>query len=255
MHVINNNGTGTAVVLVHGNSLSAETWRAQLDAPELAHHRLLAPDLPGHGRSAWNAQDEPYTLEGLAHAVAAMIAPLPKVVLVGHSLGGHVAMRVLARVQNVSALMLCGAPPLRGADDMARAFLPGPALAKAFEPALNPGDAAGMAAAWSWDGCAHQADLATMILAADPRVRADLGAQIARGDLQDELALLRNSGVPTAMVHGTHDLGVNGTYLEDLAPHFWRGRVHALDGTGHMPQLQRPTAFNHILNELIAAHG
>jgi pimeloyl-ACP methyl ester carboxylesterase len=44
-------GTGQAVILVHGNSSSARTWQGLLDSPFGERYRCLALDLPGHGQS------------------------------------------------------------------------------------------------------------------------------------------------------------------------------------------------------------
>ena len=44
-------GEGPAVLLIHGNSSSGEIFRRQFEDPQLAHLRLVAFDLPGHGAS------------------------------------------------------------------------------------------------------------------------------------------------------------------------------------------------------------
>lgn len=75
-----------SVVLVHGWTCNAEFWRA--NAPELAkEYRVIAIDLPGHGRS-----DKPqakYTMEYFARAVDAVLlhAKVKRAVLAGHSMG------------------------------------------------------------------------------------------------------------------------------------------------------------------------
>ncbi len=70
---------------------------------------VLTPDLPGHGASA----DDPFTLDGAADAVAALIereAHGGQAVLVGLSLGGYVAMALAARrPELVSGLAVSGA--------------------------------------------------------------------------------------------------------------------------------------------------
>ncbi|MBK9422376.1 MAG: alpha/beta hydrolase [Flavobacteriales bacterium] len=107
-----NNGTGQEVLLVHGNSLDLGTYSAQLNARELAHLRLIAIDLPGHGGSEPFPTNKNYTLENMAEKVADLVRSMNDPVLVGHSLGGHLCMRVLAQVKNVRALVLFGSPPL-----------------------------------------------------------------------------------------------------------------------------------------------
>jgi pimeloyl-ACP methyl ester carboxylesterase len=82
------------VVLVHGLSDSCRTWSHI--APALANERrVYALDLPGHGFS--NRPDVPYEIGWYAGVVSDWIRSLglEDVDLIGHSLGGGIAMRVL----------------------------------------------------------------------------------------------------------------------------------------------------------------
>src|SRR5829696_6273390 len=82
------------VVLVHGLSDSCRTWNRI--APELAAgRRVYALDLPGHGRSA--RHDAPYDVAWYGGVVSDWIRHLGLLDfdLIGHSLGGGVAMRVV----------------------------------------------------------------------------------------------------------------------------------------------------------------
>jgi pimeloyl-ACP methyl ester carboxylesterase len=85
-------GEGPTVVLIHGIAGSSTTWRAVM--PSLAvHHTVIAPDLLGHGHSAKPRGD--YSLGAYASGIRDLLAVLDKerVTLVGHSLGGGVAMQ------------------------------------------------------------------------------------------------------------------------------------------------------------------
>jgi cis-3-alkyl-4-acyloxetan-2-one decarboxylase len=105
-------GAGPPLVLVHGLGGSATNW-CEL-APLLAErHRLVIPDLPGHGGSAPLAGVS--GLQPYADRVAAVMAHegIDRAPVVGHSLGGPVVLRLaLRRPENVSAVVLAGAAGL-----------------------------------------------------------------------------------------------------------------------------------------------
>ena len=85
-------GSGPPLVLIHGITSSAESWRPVIDG--LARdHTVIAPDLLGHGASAKPRGD--YSLGAYASGVRDLLAVLghDHVSIVGHSLGGGVAMQ------------------------------------------------------------------------------------------------------------------------------------------------------------------
>lgn len=78
-----------ALVFVHGWSCDRTYWRAQTDH-FAASHRVVAVDLGGHGESGLGRKD--WTMAAFGGDVRAVVEALAlrKVVLVGHSMGGHV---------------------------------------------------------------------------------------------------------------------------------------------------------------------
>ncbi|NIR78001.1 MAG: alpha/beta fold hydrolase, partial [Gemmatimonadetes bacterium] len=87
-------GEGPPLVLLHGPGESAVNWRWVL--PELMEsHRVVAPDLPAHGRSGGRdgPLDAPRVLDWLEEVVERPSSPP---VLVGHVLGGALAARYAA---------------------------------------------------------------------------------------------------------------------------------------------------------------
>ncbi len=85
-----------AVVMLHGAGFDHSTWA--LHSRWFAHHgfSVLAPDLPGHGRSAGKALP---TIADMADWTAALLdaAKAPKAKLVGHSMGSLIALETSAR--------------------------------------------------------------------------------------------------------------------------------------------------------------
>src|SRR5580704_15894744 len=85
-------GSGPALVLLHGITCSSETWEEII--PALAKHfTVIAPDLLGHGQSAKPSTE--YSPGAYAAIVRDLLIGLgqTRVTLVGHSLGGGIAMQ------------------------------------------------------------------------------------------------------------------------------------------------------------------
>ncbi|WP_434597781.1 alpha/beta fold hydrolase [Streptomyces sp. A5-4] len=85
-------GKGDTVLLIHGIGDSSETWRDVM--PDLArNYRVIAPDLLGHGGSDKPRAD--YSLPAYANGMRDLLSVLgvERATLVGHSLGGAVAMQ------------------------------------------------------------------------------------------------------------------------------------------------------------------
>ena len=108
-------GSGTPLVLVHGLAGAASNW-AELAPLLLRRHRVLIVELPGHGGS--DPLPAAPTLDPYADCVVELarlegLLPAP---LVGHSLGGTVALRAAGRhPRDVTAVVLLAAAGISSA--------------------------------------------------------------------------------------------------------------------------------------------
>jgi pimeloyl-ACP methyl ester carboxylesterase len=107
-----------AIVLIHGWATDANYWNAQID-PLKAKYTVVAVDLAGHGGSAKNRTD--WSMDNYGEDVATVVRKIPnqQVILVGHSMGGTVALEATRRIGDrvigiivVDALKSVGLPPL-----------------------------------------------------------------------------------------------------------------------------------------------
>jgi pimeloyl-ACP methyl ester carboxylesterase len=109
-------GDGEPLLLVHGLGGSAANWLA-LAPLLLPGRRLIVPDLPGHGGS--DPLPAAASLTAYADSLAALLEGPAAVV--GHSLGGAIALRLaIRRPELVSALVLAGAAGISSGSRRAR---------------------------------------------------------------------------------------------------------------------------------------
>jgi pimeloyl-ACP methyl ester carboxylesterase len=99
----------TRLVLVHGTRVSGAAWRLPAYREVLAGFDVVTPDLPGHGERL----GERFTSEAAVAVISAAVEggdPAEPVVLVGHSLGGYMAMAYAAQhPTRLAGLVLVGA--------------------------------------------------------------------------------------------------------------------------------------------------
>jgi pimeloyl-ACP methyl ester carboxylesterase len=232
------------VVLLHGAGFDHSTWA--LHSRWFAHHGfgVLAPDLPGHGRSSGAPLP---TIADMADWTAALLdaAGSAKAKLVGHSMGSLIALETAARhPARVQALGLIGT---------AATMTVGPDLLKAAE--ANDRSAIDMVSIW---GLGFQAELGGSLA---PGLWMHSGAQrllekcrpgVLFNDLaacnayQGALAAAAQINVPATLVLGERDLMTPARAGKTLAAVLPNSRTVVLRGAGHMMMAERP-------DELLAA--
>jgi pimeloyl-ACP methyl ester carboxylesterase len=228
--------------MLHGLGATAdvwETWRPGI-APRW-RGRWLAPDLPGHGGSA---PLPTYSLHAIAEAVAEFVEPGAGTVVIGHSLGGAVAL-ALAAVAPVGAVIGLGIKVEWNEDDLARARAVAERRVVYFatrdEAAARFLRVAGLTGLLSPDHSAVDAGLVEANgrwrLATDPRAFA-----VGAPDMAD---LLAHASVRVLLARGEHDTMSTDDQLARLgAP------TVTLAGLGHNAHVENPertmTLLDHI---------
>jgi pimeloyl-ACP methyl ester carboxylesterase len=114
-------GKGTAVVLIHGFLENAGMWKDVVPAL-IKRNRVVTIDLLGHGKTACLGYVHP--MELFAETIAAVLKHLKirKCILVGHSLGGYVAL-AFAEQQPERVKGVCLINATSNEDDAARKAL------------------------------------------------------------------------------------------------------------------------------------
>jgi pimeloyl-ACP methyl ester carboxylesterase len=233
-----------AIVLLHGAGFDHTSWA--LHTRWFAHHgfAVLAPDLPGHGRSSGKPLP---TIADMADWTAALIeaAGATKARLVGHSMGSLIALETAARhPAKVSHLSLIGT---------AATMTVGPDLLRAAE--ANDQAAIDMVSIW---GLGFQAELGGSLA---PGLWMHSGAQrvleqcrpgVLYNDLaacnayQGALAAAATITVPATLILGERDMMTPVKAGKALAAAISNAKTVVLPGAGHMMMVERP-------DELLAA--
>lgn len=268
---VTGDGDPEVVVLVHGIAGSAETWAPVLQAFERSgcDRLLLAPELLGHGESAGVGGD--YSLGAYANGLRDLLAVLGhrRVTVVGHSLGGGVAMQFAYQFPEMcSRLVLVSSGGLgRGVSPLLRlASLPGaeyvlPVLASTGVLALGVRGLRLAAALPSFgeesvslrETARHAASLTERahLDAFVDTVRAVIGPWGQRVSGTDRLYL--TEGLPTMIVWGARDPVIpvgHARRAAGLVPH---GRLEIFDRAGHFPHCDEPARFAGLLTEFCDA--
>lgn len=241
-----------SILLVHGNSSSSDVFKHQLQGDLVKTYDVIALDLPGHGASDALDGPENYSIPAYATYVSEFAKALGLIepVVVGWSLGGHIALEMHNMAIGAKGFMIYGTPPLAFPPDMENAFLPNPAMASAFAPEIDQAAATAFANAFFAPGVtASNSPFISDILATDGNARAGMAASIAPGGYQDEVEIVANLSVPLAIVHGEQEQLVNGQFYDTLTmPTLWRQSVQVIGDAGHAPHWEQPAAFDQLVS-------
>lgn len=248
--------SGPAVVLIHGNSSSSRSFQHQLASELGTRYRLVAIDLPGFGRSQPVAEPAALGLQGWAGIVRGVVTALAldPVVLVGWSLGGHVALEAVGNISAARGVLIFGTPPIAFPPAMDQAFLPHPAMAATFKDELTEAEMDAYVASFFAPSYSVRPEaFIEDIRISDGRARAAVAASIRPDGYKDEVAVVAELPLPLAVIHGAEEQLVNGAYFATLAmPNLWRGAVQVINGAGHAPHWEQPEAFNALLSAFVA---
>jgi pimeloyl-ACP methyl ester carboxylesterase len=252
-------GDGPPLVLLHGYSDSADTWRLVLDRLARLGRSALAVDMPGFGAADPLRPDEPILpqLDRFAGAAVEEAAPGGGAVVVGNSLGGCVALRLAEDEE----LALAGVVPVAPAGlDMARWFVlleRDPVVRWLLAaPVPLPGTVIKRSVAELYRRLAFHKPARV-----DPKVFATFAGHLASRrlaaraldtghrllpELRDPFRLGR-IGCPVQLVWGRHDVMVFQTGAERVLDTVPESALEVIEDCGHCAQIEAPERLVDLL--------
>jgi 3-oxoadipate enol-lactonase len=236
------------VVLIHGFPLSREIWEPQIHALA-GRARVISLDLRGMGASG--VGDGPYLMESLAGDVAAVLEALAveRATLVGHSLGGYVALAFarmyLERLERLA--LVCSRI---GADSAERAAHRRELADEAERTGSNARIISEMLDATLGATSRRErpeiAEKFTKIAKKnDPRGLAAMLRGMALRDGAEDIA--GDLTLPVLVVAGAEDPSISLDEARQTAAAFPAGRLAILERSGHLPMLEEPDRLNACL--------
>ena len=256
-------GSGPLVVLLHGIAGTSATWEEVI--PHLdQRHTVLAPDLVGHGESGKPEGD--YSLGAYANAIRDLLEALgrERATIVGHSLGGGVAMQLAYQFpERCERLVLVSSGGLgREVHPLLRAAaLPGAEVVLPWLCLAGRHSVGRIVHALGGLGLRAGADLEetwrSFVSLEDPEARRaflhtvrgiiDLGGQ--RVSASDRLYLA--AGLPTLIVWGEKDPLIPVRHAREAHQRIPGSRLEIFPGAGHFPHRDDPRRFAELLLDFV----
>ncbi|MGA7396825.1 MAG: alpha/beta fold hydrolase [Solirubrobacterales bacterium] len=258
-------GEGPAIILVHGITSSSRTWKQTM--PLLAkNHRVVAFDLFGHGKSSKSIKDCSLGAYASTLRDLTVLLEMPRATIVGHSLGGGIAMQFAYQFpERLERMVLVSAGGLGRDVNLAlrAATLPGSELVMPLmfsspmrEAAQKIGglfskvgihgnaDIEGVS-----EGFASLGDTATR-RAFIQTMRAVADANGQRVDALDRIHLTEL--LPTMVVWGARDRIIPVSHAHEAIKLMPECRLEIFEDSGHFPFNNHPHRFAGLIDEFIS---
>jgi 3-oxoadipate enol-lactonase len=247
----NDLGIGVPVLFIHGYPLNRKMWEPQFEGlGDVA--RLIAPDLRGHGESAFNTGYVPpsqgFSMDMLADDCAALLEALEidqPVVFCGLSMGGYVAFAFYRRYrEKVRGLIL--AATRAGPDSIETKDTRREAIALAEVEGPEVITEAMLPNVLSSRTFTHQPETVQQVA----EIMASITIDGMVGDLKgmmerpDSISTLKEIDVPTLILFGADDKIINLWEMNTLREGIPNAAAIFIPYAGHLPNLEQPDTFN-----------
>ena len=229
-------GSGTPVILIHGFPFHQGLWEGYVERFS-DQFQVITIDLPGFGKSPLLAST--FSIDQVAEALVSFVTEknISRATLVGHSLGGYVALSMIKRNADLfrslvlfhstayadaaekkeSRMKVVEFVKKKGALPFTSGFIP-PLFADQNHPAIGR----------------------VRNIAAEASSEAVIGYSLAMKDRQDHIKTLESYKNPTLFLAGKNDPGIPPNSIVKQAAHCQKPEIHILDHVAHMGMLEKP---------------
>jgi len=230
---------------LHGNSSSAAVFDHFFE-----HHTnfsLQRINLPGHNGHKSHDPENDYSFDGLKSFIGIAFPKNFPFIIIGNSLGGHLAIEVAGDFPNCKGLVIFGTPPLKKPLNPHEAFLSSEALSSFLKADYTDEELEKTFAAVSQFEALRPL-LMRDFVNTDPLFRhhfAHSGLQL--GQLGDEAKIVEELGIPVHVIHGLQDPSANLAYIKTLPG---ITKIYEIDKCGHYPSVEQPVEFKRLVESI-----
>ncbi|KAI0095573.1 alpha/beta hydrolase fold protein [Nemania sp. FL0031] len=251
-----------AILFLHGSAVSSRIFDPLLNSPELkSSYKLVVFDFPGHGRSS-DAHDPNKSYYQYAYAEAALEIlqhhGITQVIILGWSLGGHVALELVSVLANtkkpidirIAGIMITGTPPVRKQE--IAGFRKDADVSALFNPEASEEDLIKIASVFTKS--APPAWLVKDVLRADRLAGRTMGAKFMEGLCSDQIKIVHDFKGWIAVVNGGSEPILDLDYCDSVckgAPRLWSGECIRIKDGGHAPFFDDPQGFLTVFLEFV----
>ena len=244
-------GTGVPVVFVHGFPHDRTLWTPQLQGLTV-QARCFAIDLRGFGETT---AAPPYSVDQYADDLAGFmdVLHIERAVIAGLSMGGYVAFAMWRRhAQRVRGLVLANTKG--GADSNEAREKRKANMTVAREQGSGAIADAMITGMLGKTTRAKRPDIVNTVhrMMSSAPVDGIIGALQAMMDRPDSSGTLATIDVPTVVVTGDEDAIIPIEEARALHAGIRGSSLEVIAGAGHLSNLERPAAFNHVVSEFLA---
>ncbi|MCR6727824.1 alpha/beta fold hydrolase [Agrobacterium fabrum] len=249
-------GDDIPLLMIHANSVCKESFHFQIEALA-GKRRVIAVDLPGHGQSSDTVDPlRTYNFNGYADAISEVIEALglDRFAILGHSLGGHIALELMRLLpEHAAGTMIFGTPPIPpGPEGAALGFRPNPEFAYTGKQILSEKEIDMVIELALGSDAVHDTFWKNAVKRTDGRSRQLMIDAALSGRHSDQRTLVETSPVPLAIVNRADDPVINLEYIDSLTfANLWNCGAVRVENAGHGLHWQRHKEFNVLLDNFL----
>lgn len=220
------------IFAIHGNGQTKDIFK------KFSFNEMEIIELPGHAN---NSAIENYSLNTYSEYANNFVNE--DAIIIGHSLGGHIALEMAQSNQNIKGLILIGAPPINN-ENLGNVFLPNPTIPVVYEESPSDESLLSFIREGS-ESRDYDQELLDMFKQQDPKARSGFALSLANG-VDDEVEKLKRLQIPYHYFFGAKEKLINIDFNKDIL-----GENMSLINAGHNIMLDNIQGLESKINALI----